>query len=153
MFRNLWLRRRDRLLADARGGNYHKCRPAVYLRRLPRPAFTQPTAAAIGSTLKSISDVVFHCRSVVVMAKVACSLVMVAMLSASGLAVGQDAMLEELYGRGVHAYFSGNMAEAFNSLDAAIRSGCSDPRAFYYRGLVLNRYGRPVEAADDFRRG
>src|SRR4051812_19687427 len=87
------------------------------------------------------------------MAKFVTSLVAVAMLALSGMARGQDAMLEELYGRGVHAYFSGNQTEAFNSLDAAIRSGCRDPRAFYYRGLVLNHFGRPVEAADDFRKG
>src|SRR4051812_10696787 len=87
------------------------------------------------------------------MARFVSSLIAVAMLSVSTLAFGQDAMLEELYGRGVHAYFSGNMVEAYNSLHAAIKSGSRDPRAFYYRGLVLNRYGRPTEATDDFRKG
>jgi hypothetical protein len=66
---------------------------------------------------------------------------------------GQDAFLEELYGRGVHAYFSQNLREAFDSLNTAIKSGSRDPRAFYFRGLVLNRFGRPDEARDDFRKG
>src|SRR5207244_12369381 len=50
--------------------------------------------------------------------------------------LGQDAMLEELYGRGVHAFFAGNIRGSFDSLNAAIQSGSRDPRAFYYRGLV-----------------
>ncbi len=67
--------------------------------------------------------------------------------------LAQDAMLEELYGRGVHAYFAGNIRAAFDSLNASIQSGSRDPRAFYYRGIVLNRLGRPDEAAADFRKG
>src|SRR5262245_53999408 len=92
-------------------------------------------------------------RSLVLMAKIVPSLLAVAMLLVSGLAFGQDAMLEELYGRGVHAFFSGNQLAAFESLNAAVKSGSRDPRAFYYRGLLLNRFGRSTEAADDFRKG
>src|SRR5689334_12646402 len=66
---------------------------------------------------------------------------------------GQDAMLEELYGRGVHAFFAGRINEAFDSLNAAIGSGSRDPRAYYFRGLALSRLGRPQEAIDDYRKG
>src|SRR5262245_48919713 len=89
-------------------------------------------------------------RSIVLMAKYVSSLCFVAMLVVSAVAIGQDAMLEDLYGRGVHAFFAGNSRDAFDSLNNAIKSGSRDPRAFYYRGLLLNRFGRPSEAADDF---
>src|SRR4051794_21184279 len=65
----------------------------------------------------------------------------------------QDAMLEELYGRGVHAFFAGRMQDAYDSLNSAIASGSRDPRAYYFRGLVLSRMGRPQEAIDDFHKG
>src|SRR5205085_2513414 len=55
--------------------------------------------------------------------------------------------------RGVHAFFAGNIRGSFDALNTAIQSGSRDPRAFYYRGLVLNRLGRPNEATDDFRKG
>src|SRR5262245_18185541 len=70
-----------------------------------------------------------------------------------GMAYGQDATLEDLYGRGVHAYFAQRIPEAFNALNAVIRSGSCDPRAYYFRGLTLNRLGRLDEARDDFRKG
>jgi tetratricopeptide (TPR) repeat protein len=82
------------------------------------------------------------------------SAVCAALLAFSAAACcGQDALLEELYGRGVHAFFSQRMPEAFDALNAAIRSGSRDPRAYYYRGLALNRLGRPQEAQEDFRKG
>src|SRR5262245_1385615 len=63
----------------------------------------------------------------------------------------QDA-LEELYGRGVHAYFARNYREAHNLLDSAIASGSRDPRVYYFRGLAYARLGRPDEAKFDFRK-
>src|SRR5262245_53682540 len=68
----------------------------------------------------------------------------------AGPALGQD-MLEDLYGRGVHAFFSQRTADAYNALNAAIVNGSRDPRAYYFRGLALNRLGRPDEAKNDFR--
>ena len=59
----------------------------------------------------------------------------------------QDALLEDLYGRGVHAFFAQRIPDAFNALNAAIASGSRDPRAYYFRGLTLNRLGRPDEAS------
>lgn len=85
------------------------------------------------------------------MARFLTSVILVALSAATCLA--QDAMLEELYGRGVHAFFAGNIRGSFDALNATINSGSRDPRAFYYRGIVLNRLGRPDEAAADFRKG
>src|SRR5262245_15424898 len=70
----------------------------------------------------------------------------------AGACYGQDALVEEMYGRGVHAFFSNNMGEAFNALNASILNGSRDPRAFYYRGLVFARTGRPEEAREDIRK-
>src|SRR5688572_10610856 len=69
----------------------------------------------------------------------------------AGVSHGQDGMLEEMYGRGVHAFFSGRYREAFDSLNAAVSGGSRDPRVFYYRGLTLARFGRPDEARDDLQ--
>ena len=86
------------------------------------------------------------------MARILTSVITLLALSAA-TCLAQDAMLEELYGRGVHAFFAGNIRGSFDSLNAAIQSGSRDPRAFYYRGLVLSRLGRPDEAGADFRKG
>src|SRR5262245_13635608 len=86
------------------------------------------------------------------MARILTSITALLALSAANC-LAQDAMLEDLYGRGVHAFFTGNIRGAFDTLNASIQSGSRDPRAFYYRGLVLNRLGRPDEAAADFRKG
>src|SRR5205807_8285515 len=87
------------------------------------------------------------------MARVLTYVVAVIVAFSAAICFAQDAMLEELYGRGVHAYFTGNLRDAFDSLNTTIKSGSRDPRAFYFRGLVLNRFGRPDEANDDFRKG
>src|SRR5262245_27374973 len=86
------------------------------------------------------------------MARILTSITALLALSAANC-LAQDAMLEDLYGRGVHAFFTGNIRAAFDTLNASIQSGSRDPRAFYYRGLVLNRLGRPDEAAADFQKG
>ncbi|MCO6458830.1 MAG: hypothetical protein J5I93_26280, partial [Pirellulaceae bacterium] len=68
-------------------------------------------------------------------------------------AQAQDSLLQELYGRGVHAYFSGDYQRASQSLSAAIEQGFDDPRCFYFRGLSESALGRSKQATDDFRRG
>lgn len=65
----------------------------------------------------------------------------------------QDSVLAELYGQGVHAYFSGNLRQAHEMLTSAIEQGSRDPRAYYYRGLTYHRLGRPDEANADLKRG
>ena len=75
-----------------------------------------------------------------------------ASLSAASL-FAQDAVLAQQYGSGVHAYFMGDAAEAYERLTAAVQGGSKDPRVFYFRGLVYLRLGRPQEATMDFRKG
>jgi tetratricopeptide (TPR) repeat protein len=65
----------------------------------------------------------------------------------------QDAALAQQYGSGVHAYFTGDMMGAYETLTVAIEHGSKDPRVFYFRGLAYLRLGRPQEAAADFRKG
>jgi hypothetical protein len=68
-------------------------------------------------------------------------------------ALAQDGLLEDLYGRGVHAYFEHRYEEAHGLLTKAITSGLKDPRAFYFRGLTNLRLGRPDEAKVEFATG
>lgn len=68
-------------------------------------------------------------------------------------AVAQDTLLEDLYGRGVHAYFEHRYEEAHGLLTKAITSGLKDPRAYYFRGLSYLRLGRPDEAKAEFTTG
>src|SRR5258706_15852426 len=51
----------------------------------------------------------------------------------------QDHLLDDLYGRGVHAYFSHRYPEANDLLSQAITSGSKDARAYYFRALAQNR--------------
>jgi tetratricopeptide (TPR) repeat protein len=65
----------------------------------------------------------------------------------------QEAVLEQLYGKGVHSYFSGDYSKAYERLTSVINAGISDPRAFYFRGLAYMQLGRTPEAEMDFRKG
>ncbi|TWU40760.1 hypothetical protein [Novipirellula artificiosorum] len=65
----------------------------------------------------------------------------------------QSAVLAEMYGRGVHAYYAGRYQDANEYLSMAINNGSKDPRAYYFRGLVANAEGRQYEADNDWRQG
>lgn len=65
----------------------------------------------------------------------------------------QDTLLQELYGRGVHAFFSGQYEQAHDLFTLAIDQGSQDPRVYYFRGLTYSRTGRPDEAESDFKEG
>ena len=65
----------------------------------------------------------------------------------------QDAVLGQMYGNGVHAYFSQDYVKAHELLTSAIDGKTQDPRAYYFRGLDLLKLGRPQEADSDFQRG
>jgi hypothetical protein len=65
----------------------------------------------------------------------------------------EQAVFNQLYGNGVHAYFAGNYRQAYEQLTSAIQGGTQDPRAYYFRGLTYLKLGRPQEAAADFQRG
>ncbi|HUT10717.1 MAG TPA: tetratricopeptide repeat protein [Thermoguttaceae bacterium] len=65
----------------------------------------------------------------------------------------QDAVLGQLYGSGVHAFFSRDYVEAHELLTSAIDGGTRDPRPYYYRGLTYQKLGREEQAEVDFEKG
>lgn len=65
----------------------------------------------------------------------------------------QDSVLNEMYGNGVHAYFSGQYADSYEYLSSAISAGSEDPRCYYFRGLSCLRLGRAPDAKIDFEKG
>ncbi|PQO26978.1 hypothetical protein C5Y97_27370 [Blastopirellula marina] len=67
--------------------------------------------------------------------------------------VAQDTVLTELYGRGVHAYFRGNFAEAQKLLDTVVDQGTSDPRVYYFLGLADHQLGEEDKAKASFTKG
>lgn len=68
-------------------------------------------------------------------------------------APAQDNLLRELYGLGVHSYFSGEYREAYENLTAAVEGGSRDPRVYYFRGLAQSELGRPEDAKLDYQHG
>jgi len=66
-------------------------------------------------------------------------------------ATAQSGVLAEMYGRGVHKFYAGNYIDAHKFLTMAIDNGTTDPRAYYFRGLVHEATGREPEAEADFR--
>jgi len=56
-------------------------------------------------------------------------------------ASAQSSVLTELYGQGVHKYFSCDYFAAEPLLSQAIDSGSKDPRAYYFRGLAREMNG------------
>ena len=70
-----------------------------------------------------------------------------------GPAQAQNNVLAEMYGRGVHAYYAGNLTDANQFLSSAIYGGIKDPRAYYFRGIVLQSLGRSYEAESDWSEG
>ena len=68
-------------------------------------------------------------------------------------AQAQNAILAQLYGQGVHAYYSGDSMKAYDLLSKAIDGGSKDPRAFYFRGLTAVSSGREFESETDYRAG
>jgi hypothetical protein len=80
-----------------------------------------------------------------------CGLMVIALTNPTARA--QDDFLVELYGRGVHAYFDGQHAEAHKLLTTAIDQGSKDPRVYYFRGMSFVSLGRSDEASADFKAG
>lgn len=66
---------------------------------------------------------------------------------------GQEYVLDEIYGRGVHRYFAHDYMSAIENLTLVIENGSNDPRAYYFRGLSAAALGRIPEAESDFQAG
>lgn len=77
--------------------------------------------------------------------------VIVAAVAAIPAAVGQEDLLAQVYGRGVHEFNRGEMDCALRTFDMAINFGSRDPRVHYYRGLANLRLGCQDDAIEDFR--
>ena len=73
-------------------------------------------------------------------------------LLATATARGQDLIAEQLYGSGVHRYFSGNLSAARSDFTSAIQTGTNDPRPYYFRALTYLRQGFTSQAAADLQR-
>jgi tetratricopeptide (TPR) repeat protein len=65
----------------------------------------------------------------------------------------QDPILAQLYGSGVHEYFSGNAFQAIKDLSEAIDNKSKDPRVYYFRALAWLRVGDTTKAQADFTAG
>jgi hypothetical protein len=62
-------------------------------------------------------------------------------------AVQAQDILEQMYGSGVHAFFSGRGDQATEIFDEVINAGSQDPRVHYFRGLAqIQSQGGMVEA-------
>jgi hypothetical protein len=81
------------------------------------------------------------------------AILIAATLSTSSATAQNPAVLAEVYGQGVHAYYAGRYNDAYNLLSSAIDSGTRDPRAYYFRGIVAYQQGRPEEARADWTEG
>jgi len=64
-------------------------------------------------------------------------------------------VLDELYGSGVHAFFSGNMGLATERFTEAVNAGSQDPRVYYFRGLsqIDSMGGSMASGTSDFEKG
>ncbi len=67
--------------------------------------------------------------------------------------MAQDPILAELYGSGVHEYFSGGYQKAIADLSEAADGGTKDPRVFYFRALAWLRLGDTPKAQSDLATG
>lgn len=74
-----------------------------------------------------------------------------AILVTGGSWASAQSASSELYGEGVHRYFSHDYAGADQLLTEAIAGGSQDPRAYYFRGLTKEMLGGGGEA--DFEEG
>ena len=74
-------------------------------------------------------------------------------LMSSAPLAAQDAVLVQIYGNGVHAYFAQDYLKAHQLFTSAIDGHTQDPRCFYFRGLAYLKLGRPQDAEIDFQHG
>jgi hypothetical protein len=58
--------------------------------------------------------------------------------------------MDEMYGIGVHSYFSGNLPQAESIFTQLIDSGSEDPRVFYFRGITQTKLAGDTAGKADF---
>ncbi len=67
--------------------------------------------------------------------------------------LAQDNLAAELYGRGVHAYYASQFEQALGYLSESIEAEPTDPRPYYFRGLVQSNLGEAEKSTADFKLG
>ena len=93
-------------------------------------------------------------RSIFGMVQVALLLVLTSTSCLSGRLMAQESHeVKATYGRGVHAYFRGQVFEAERLLTEAIHAGSKDPRVYYFRSMARMKSGRELEAESDMQIG
>ena len=65
----------------------------------------------------------------------------------------QALQLNDVYGRGIHAYFANQTSQADELFSQVIQAGSTDPRVYYFRAMARLRNGRQDEAFQDMRVG
>lgn len=65
----------------------------------------------------------------------------------------QSTALNQMYGQGVHAFFSRNYSSARDKFTSAISQGSRDPRNYYFRAMANLRMGYQGEARSDMSLG
>ncbi len=60
-------------------------------------------------------------------------------VSCCSLSGNAQQVMDDVYGRGVHAYYAGQTDRSLEWLNQAIDAGSQDPRVYYYRGLATIR--------------
>ncbi len=65
----------------------------------------------------------------------------------------QTDSVEKSYGKGVHAYNDGKLAESIALFTQAIELGAQDPRVYYFRGVAQMNMGKSTAAVSDFKTG
>ena len=74
-------------------------------------------------------------------------------LCTSDLSAQDPGELRATYGRGVHAFYAGQLNQADQLFSQVIFTGSKDPRVYYFRSMTLLRLGRQYEAESDMRIG
>ena len=65
----------------------------------------------------------------------------------------QSTVLKQIYGQGVHAFYSRNYTSARDKFTSAISQGSRDPRNYYFRAMANLRMGYQGEARSDMTLG
>lgn len=90
------------------------------------------------------------------MKKIVLTVALAGLFSSSTHTVKADtspALLSEMFGRGIHAYYVGNQDDAREMFTSAIEHGLNDPRVFYFRGILAFDAGKTEEAVKDWKLG